>query len=181
MFFSSNRSKVSKQSKLGTPSARQLLRKLEMFSICLNICVSCVFYALDGVWWRSGLVPFVFGLKAKFRSLTMDDVSIFLIVPGLMTLRKRQRRCGCWGFLLCGCIYINHWTRAASRYSNQMNPSRNRSAGQLVDPTTRAPPPQTSPRDPTSPTINPHIHTHPAHLPVLQRLRKGQLRRKRLR
>lgn len=49
MFFSSKRSSVSKQSKLGTPSARQPLRKLPMFSICLNICSVCV-------WEGEGIV-----------------------------------------------------------------------------------------------------------------------------
>ena len=39
MFFSSKRSSVSKQSKLGTPIARQAFRKFVRFSICLNICV----------------------------------------------------------------------------------------------------------------------------------------------
>jgi len=40
-------------------------------------------------------------------SLTIDDVSIFLTDPGLMTFRKRQRRWGC--VCVCGvhvCVYV---------------------------------------------------------------------------
>lgn len=44
-----NKSLVSKQSKLGTPSDRQAARKREMFSICLNIIVDwLIFLTLPG-------------------------------------------------------------------------------------------------------------------------------------
>ena len=91
---------------------------------------------------------------SKIRRSTMDDVSIFLIDPGLMTFKKRQRRCGD----LCGGVVVWVHTYQTLDPCSQQAFEPNESIDQWVGPVDR--PNDTCPSSNTPPIPHPTIPIH---------------------